>query len=430
MKKTVNWALSSLSEKDTISVIRFGEKASIVGHPGASPPYLWYPATEDRIERIINDVNAIEVSGRSNLLNGFDFAFDLIDNSLKSILANSKSDKCKVENIAFLFFSDGKMNLPSEVDSQKLIDFASSRVDQIEAAGSTHMHTFLYSISNPDVNQVAKQMSCAIHGFWKPVTSSMTPANVTLGYQTLFSTPLGIEHLYNFTAWSDPYIFTSSGESGYTVSALVYYREVEPPRFMGAVGMDVGAEAARQLYGGTLEETELNIKAITRNISLTEYNTTCEEARINLTYCEIQSIRHLSGGNEAICYPSENSALRVDLPANSTVESNATDEVIFNVFLNCSKAFVQPCPGLDEYPDNLWKNVGLQDLPYEDRVCCEVGTNSVSKKCPKLDEIRDTKISDAAIFGIMFGALAIAEIIGCYFCFGRKRKNKDDDMLE
>jgi len=75
----------------------------------------------------------------------------------------------------------------------------------------------------------------------------------------------------------------------------------------------------------------------------------------------------------------------------------------------------------------MWENVDLQGNSYQKRVCCEVGTmgkNIVTDECPKLDEIRDTMLSDGAIFGIIFASLVVAEIFGCYFCFYyRKRRN-------
>ena len=59
----------------------------------------------------------------------------------------------------------------------------------------------------------------------------------------------------------------------------------------------------------------------------------------------------------------------------------------------------------------------MKDLTYQDRVCCEVGTNEPSDDCPKLDEVASTKISKTAIFGILFASLVVVEIVGCYFCF-------------
>mmetsp|Transcript_26950 Transcript_26950/g.55003 ORF Transcript_26950/g.55003 Transcript_26950/m.55003 type:complete len:696 (-) Transcript_26950:109-2196(-) len=443
MKNVVTSILRGLSNMDSVSVIRFGERVHLVGHPGSVPPYMWQRANPDLIARIVDAVNAVEVTGRSDWIAGFDFAFDLIDNSLRNIAATSR-DNCKIENTALLFFTDGIYNLPDGINDQDIIDFVSSRVEQVEGRGEFFVHTFLYSLNNDDVTQVAKQISCAVDGFWKPVVSSMGIANVTNGYQTLFSTPLGTEFFYNYTTWSEPYIFASSGEPGYTVSALVYNREVDPPRFMGAVGTDISAEASRRIYGGTLEETDQAITEITNENIDTKFNTTCEDTRINLTYCEIQSIRHLSGGRSAICLPPVQKQVQAvaQLPGNTTGDTNTTDtEVIdiettetvtlFDVFLNCSNAFIQNCPGMDEYPTDLWRNVALEDKSYEDRVCCEVGEDSLSSLCPKLDQISDTKLSETAIFSILFISLAITEILGCYYCFRyKKRKRAKEEIID
>ena len=356
MKAVVTSTLGSLSEKDSIAVIRFGETAQLVNHPGAMPPYLWEEASADHVVRLIEAVNDIEGVGRSNWMKGFDFAFDLIESSLQRIIANDKKS-CTVENIALLFFSDGRMNLPSGISDQEVVDFVSSRVKSVESRGYFHLHSFLYSLGNSDVKQVAKQISCAVDGYWKSVTSTGSPANVTNGYVTLFSTLMGSEFFYNYTAWSDPYIFVSSGEPGYTVSALVYNRDVLPPRFQGAVGMDISAIAAQEIYGGTMEETQQAIKEITSSIIRSNFNVTCDQQKIDLTYCETQSIRHLEGGDASICFPNTTVLQKVidevsttiiphDNSTNSTKENPRNiDEVIFDYFLNCSKAFIPPCPG-------------------------------------------------------------------------------------
>mmetsp|Transcript_4231 Transcript_4231/g.9393 ORF Transcript_4231/g.9393 Transcript_4231/m.9393 type:complete len:294 (-) Transcript_4231:121-1002(-) len=286
---------------------------------------------------------------------------------------------------------------------------------------------------------------------------------------------MGTDAFYNFTSWSSPYNFSTSKELGYTVSALVYDRDVAPPRFMGAVGMDISAEAARKLYGGTMEETVIVMKGILGERMENEFNATCEQQRINLTYCETQSMRYHYGGYEAICLPDQaeltpdeanilfspatpnNGVLfptpattnnGVVFPSPTTVETiiNVTDgnttqnfteiievdvptkaeveEAFFEGLLKCEEAFTKPCPGYDEYPDDMWRNVNLQGKSYHDRVCCETETNMLSKQCPKLDEVRDTRLSDAAIFGIMFGAIVAVEIVCCYYCFYyRKRRN-------
>jgi hypothetical protein len=201
------------------------------------------------------------------------------------------------------------------------------------------------------------------------------------------------------------------------VSALVYNRDVEPPRFMGAVGMDISAEAAKNLYGGTMEETEKAMDEIISNIKEMEFNASCEQQRINLTYCEIQSVRQLAGGDEAVCFPSNlnvmqdsSSAAEAMIILNVT-DQNATENLFVNELspgliagsgaindlqlLNCSNAFIPQCPGHDEYPDDVWQNVNFQDKSFIERVCCEVGKNTVTDQCPELEQ-QDKAISNAA----------------------------------
>lgn len=385
VKNAAASTVAALSEKASIAVIRFGEVTDIIGQElGASPnsPNLWQKATSSHKETLIEEINAIDVSGRSNWVTGFNLAFELIRNSLRET-RNVEENACELENVALLFFSDGSYNLPGGITDEEIVELVSSNVKEVESMGDYHLHTFLYSVGNTDTSQVMKQISCAVDGYWTPVSGTMSPGNITNGYQALFSTPMGTEAFYNYTSWSDPYIFTSSGKLGYTVSGLVYKREAEPPLFMGAVGMDISAEAARQLYGGTTEEAVQAMSEIIDDMKEMKFNATCDQQRINLTYCEVQSLRQIAGGSEAICLPQI---------VNVTFQ-NITEE---DVFSNCSKGFTTQCPGYDEYPDELWQNVNLQGKLYHDRVCCKVGTNNVSDLCPELDVIRDTKLSDGA----------------------------------
>mmetsp|Transcript_1326 Transcript_1326/g.2174 ORF Transcript_1326/g.2174 Transcript_1326/m.2174 type:complete len:678 (+) Transcript_1326:203-2236(+) len=436
MKQSVIAVLNTLSPNDSIAVIRFAEIPRLVNRPSQVPPYLWEKASKATVANIIDIVNALEVNGRSNWNDAFGFAFNLINNSLESNAAIGDESYCDLENIAVLFFSDGEYNLPAGATDESVVSFVSAKVTETENMGDNHVHMFLYTLGHNDPSGVEKKISCAVDGYWKPVLQGTSPVNVTNGYQTLFSTPLGTDAFYNYTTWSNPYNFTS-GRLGYTVSSLVYDRNVEPPRFEGAVGMDVSVDAAIRVFNGTLLETEDAIKRITRDITVQNYNTTCDQQRINLTKCEIQSIRHYAGGNAAVCIPEKTQTVSTTpamLPVNATTNITVAPEVdgetdgltdfiseeaadFFEDALNCSKAFVQPCPGYEEYPTNLWRNVEMKDLTYQDRVCCEVGTNEPSDDCPKLDEVASTKISKTAIFGILFASLVVVEIVGCYFCF-------------
>jgi len=420
--------LKTLSSNDSIAVIRFAEIPSLVNRPNQPSPHFWEKASKAAVENIIESIGELEVNGRSNWNEAFGFVFDLIDYSLDSAAAAGEESYCDLENIAVLFFSDGDYNMPDGATDESVVSLVSTRVNQTESKGDYNVHMFLYSLGHNDAFGVEKKISCAVDGYWKPVILGTSPVNVTNGYQSLFSTPLGTNAFTNYTTWSNPYKFTS-GRLGYTVSALVYNREVEPPRFEGAVGMDVSLDAAIRVFEGTESETQIAIQQITQNIAATNYSTTCDQQRINLTKCEIQSIRHYAGGNSALCSPEKTQAVSTTpatLPAVNATTNITNDAVDFTSSddeLNCNKAFVQPCPGYDEYPTDLWKNVDIAGLTYQERVCCEVGSNEPSDNCPELDEVSDKNISDAAIFGMLFASLVVVEIIGCYFCF-YVRKNR------
>lgn len=66
-------------------------------------------------------------------------------------------------------------------------------------------------------------------------------------------------------------------------------------------------------------------------------------------------------------------------------------------------------------------------MSFEDRSCCQVGTSTTSDQCPKMDEIVVYGFSDKEIFAFIIVPLAVIELLGCYFCFIRKRVRKSDD---
>lgn len=213
----------------TFAVITFAENAHIRGTNEKDPPFFWKPANNSNIQLLIDEVDALQASGRSNWLEGFDLAFDVIDNSLEHINSNG-TDECKVENVALLFFSDGAMNLPVGITDQEIIQFVASRVRSAEAigeGGDFYVHPFYFSVANDDPIQLTKDISCASGGIWKPLTEEMGPGYATIGYETLFSTPMGTNLFYNFTTWSDPYTFTSSGKTGVCVQRTLI--EIDAP---------------------------------------------------------------------------------------------------------------------------------------------------------------------------------------------------------
>ena len=215
MKRAVKSIMGFLTENDSVAVVTFSETARVRGHAGIAPPYYWKPANFTNIQQLMNEVDALQPSGRSNWIEGFDTAFDLIELSLENIAASN--EECTIENVGLLFFSDGYMNLPVGITDIEVTKYVETRINSAEAisrTGDFQIHPFLYSIGNPSPKQAAKEISCASNGLWKPVLDDTSIRNVTIGYETLFSTPLGGDSYMNYTTWSNPYSFSSSGETG------------------------------------------------------------------------------------------------------------------------------------------------------------------------------------------------------------------------
>lgn len=215
MKQVVKTIMRFLTDNDSVAVVTFAETARVRGHAGIAPPYYWKPANVTNVQQLMDEVDALQPSGRSNWIEGFDETFDLIEFSLKNIVASNKA--CAIENVGLLFFSDGDMNLPAGITDPEVTKYVQARIKSAEAISTTgdfQIHPFLYSIGNPSQKQAAKEISCASNGLWKPIVADTTIRNVTIGYETLFSTPLGDESYMNYTTWSNPYTFTSSGETG------------------------------------------------------------------------------------------------------------------------------------------------------------------------------------------------------------------------
>ena len=182
MKQAVISTVNALSAESSVAIVRFAESPELVGR-SSTDPLLWDKATSVNKERIISFIENIETNGRSDVVEGLELTFDLIRNSLNRINGQD-TQVCKLENIALLFFSDGDFN--SENTNEEIVDSFSSYVDEVQNLGDYHVATFLYSIGNTDPNQVMKQISCAVNGYWTPVSSMSTPGNVTSGYQVLF----------------------------------------------------------------------------------------------------------------------------------------------------------------------------------------------------------------------------------------------------
>ena len=137
-----------------------------------------------------------------------------------------------------------------------------------------------------------------------------------------------------FTAWVEPYAFSTGGGMGTTVSAPVYDRSASPPMFIGVAGIDFTVDFMLEVAG--------NSYATVLNALVTQSTARCPD--FTISECELQALRKLSGGTEAMC-AGECTAL-------TEIEPTA-------------------CLGSSDYPSNFWANLDDQGMSYTDRVCCD-----------------------------------------------------------
>mmetsp|Transcript_3025 Transcript_3025/g.4402 ORF Transcript_3025/g.4402 Transcript_3025/m.4402 type:complete len:399 (+) Transcript_3025:347-1543(+) len=124
---------------------------------------------------------------------------------------------------------------------------------------------------------------------------------------------------------------------------------------------------------------------------------------IHLSECQLDALRYLSGGQEATCGRCNSTEYPGIIPA------------------ECS---VKP-----DLPNNLWQNTDMEGVKYEDRTCCEIGSNVPSEMCP--NEIdTSNEISIGIIVGSSIASLCV--ICCCGWVFYKKcyvSSSKSDDAL-
>ena len=140
-------------------------------------------------------------------------------------------------------------------------------------------------------------------------------------YYKLFAMGLGDNANKNFVAWVEPYPFATSGDMGTTISAPVYDRSVSPNMFIGVIATDFTVEFMKEIVGGSDSYNEV-LKALVRR-------STAICPKYTLNECELQALRKLSGGSEAMC-------------ANECTDLMGIEP--------------KACRPSNDYPTNLWAN--------------------------------------------------------------------------
>ena len=198
---------------------------------------------------------------------------------------------------------------------------------------------FTYSLGSGADSSILKQIACETGGLWAEVPDGDDLSAYMTGYYKLLAMGLGDGANEGFTAWVEPYAFSTGGGMGTTVSAPVYDRSASPPMFIGVAGIDYTVDFMQEVAGSSY--------ATVLNALVTQSTARCPD--FTISECELQALRKLSGGTAAMC----------------AGECSDTTEIEPSA-----------CLGSSDYPSKFWANLDDQGMSYTDRVCCDKGTGA------------------------------------------------------
>lgn len=213
-----------------------------------------------------------------------------------------------------------------------MIDLVNERTEQIAISFDLKTTVFAFSLGRHADHEVTKSIACSTSGIWTQVDdfSDKQLIDAMSSYYKLYALGLGEGGNKDFTAWVEPYLFYTAGQMGTSVSTPVYDRSVDPPLFLGVGTVDMYMHDLEQILGEDASSSAM----LQRFILLSAAR--CP--KIELTELELDALRFLGGGEEAMCGA-----------------SNATDTTRFTGIIpeKCSES---------DWPTDLWGNTDSEDL--------------------------------------------------------------------
>ena len=388
MKEAAKRVIGTLGVSDYFSVIEFNDNANHVGTTDSSSGLL--RADSDNKKAMMEKVDALEASGGTQFITGFDLAFK----TFKSSDLVELSSNC---HKAILFLTDGD----NKDDTGILINFIDQQLSAYDEEKRPVL--FTYSFGAGATNDVPKNIACAQDGIWAPVDDGGDLARSMGAYYKYFAYGLSDAQAQNFVAWVEPYEFATTGELGTTSSAPVYDRSVDPPILAGVVGMDFPFSAMERALGEEGEEGRAEILQgiVARSVA------NCPA--LNLTFCQRQSLREYGSGDQS----------------NPSFKCPARNNTV------CQTTVLKPqlCdnPSLS-YPAEVWNNDLNDGRTYEEKACCSVGEEPRIANTLSDDKIQDlvcknqNSLSVGIIVGIAVGCMFFVLGIGY---LSKKRKKSD-----
>lgn len=385
MQQAAERVIGTLTVGDRVAIVAFDETARII----ADEDMFLYSATAVNKKILIDAINELDAGLHTNIYDGLDKAFDVLDNSIEHYKKQEFDINC---NSAILFLTDGNMTHPEGIDPSHVIDLVKRRLNVTSTAIGKPVLLFTYSVvEEEEVNLFPKELACSTEfGSWSRIDSAGKIVEALSSYSLLFALGLGIAENLNFTAWVEPYTFATGNITGTTVSAPVYDRTKSPHLFLGVAAVDIALDALNRAL-----ETENSTEAVERLARHSRSKAQCPT--FELSPCELDSYRVATGGEETRCHLSVCSA-------DDLVETIATQ-----------------CTDSSKYPPYLIANTENDGLSYPERTCCaNENMTSDSNECGASDLSSDDgllfkdRLSSDAIVAISVICFFLALYAACY----------------
>lgn len=371
LKHAAKVIVNTLTVTDRVVIVPFSDTATTIADRSPNGDEILFQATQENKAKLVQAIDDLEAFGRTNFLSAFEAAFQVFNNTHSGELTKD----CTT---AVLFLTDGRMSHPPNVTEDQALETITGYVTRMEEQTENPVFLFTYSVAFDEVvHEFPKRLACSTKdGVWSRIGEAQEIFDSLTGYTRLLGIGLGDGANEDFTAWVEPYQF-SSGVWGVTVSAPVFDWSKAVPQFLGVVGVDNTLEVFTRL----LEEEGSN-KSFLEAIAA---RSAAKCPRLdNIPECVLESYRRQGkAGDEALC--------------------GAT----------CSDSFPTieefPCPDPSNHPSNVWNKT----------------TNDVqgSSQCPQ-----HSKMSPAIVGSIITPVLMVAVIAAIVLAW-RKMKARPSKSL-
>ena len=342
MKKAAKQVVNTMTIADRISIVEFNTAATVHGQDNM----FLFTASRDNLALLCAAIDGFRAAGGKNFLDAFRKTFQVIDDTIAAELHVSSTT-------AILFLTDGEMTEPAEnLSEENVLNLVTTGISSLQNRTGKSVFLFTYSvaINDENVHQFPKKIACSTgdYGVWSKVIDDRKIFDALTSYYQLFALGLGTNRNENFTAWVEPYIFTSGKILGTTVSAPVYDRTKNLSIFLGVVGIDFPLTVIDRVVGNALGSQDSIDRIVKRSTAFVPV--------IELETCELEAFRRIgSVGDAALC----------------TTNCNSADFV---------QVEERECSSLSNYPKILFANEILKGLSYVERVCCVVNETSPDMK--------------------------------------------------